>query len=155
MAQGTLVIFDEFSYYLAQGYHPMTGGLAAVYKMALITTLPTFAQASPQLGDFTEVSGSNYTAGGETLAVAFNYATGLTTVRFTDTAPTAEWLEHASGPTNIKAGIIYNSTVTEKFAMGFVDFTEDGGTTAISLANGDITWDVTSTIDSIMTIAVN
>ena len=60
MAQGAVTLFNEFPEELLKGTHDFD---THVFKLALITTLPTATQATPQLADFTEVSGSNYTAG--------------------------------------------------------------------------------------------
>ena len=55
-----------------------------------------------------------------------------------DATDPATWTQHASGPTNIKTGILYYDDAND-YALGFIDMTTDAGTTAISLADGDIT----------------
>lgn len=135
MAQGTLTLFEEFSLNIGDGTHDLD---ADTFKLALITTLPTAAATTPALGDFTEVSGTGYTAGGETLTTTWTEAGG--TSAFRHTGGTITWTQDGAGPTNIVAGLIYNDTNVGKEAICFIDFTTDGGTTPISLQDGDITW---------------
>lgn len=155
MAQGDFTQFEEFSKDVLNYEHNFGSGVPHVYKIALITTLPVATQLTPRLGDYTEVSGSNYTAGGITLTMVVAEVGGVATVSISNTSPTALWTNHASGPNNIKAGLLYNSTTTNKAAFGFVDFTEDAGTTAISLQDGDVEWDVTEATNRIFTLTVN
>jgi hypothetical protein len=118
---------------MQNGDHDMDGD---TFKCALITTLPTKAQATPDFADFTEVSGTNYTAGGETLTVTLTEVGGVTTW---DSTANPSWTQHAAGPTNIVAALIYNTThVGTNDAVAFIDMTTDGGTTPISLVDGDI-----------------
>jgi hypothetical protein len=135
MAQGTLLLFEEFAKSIGDGTHDLDTN---AFKLALITTIPTAADASPALGDYTEVSGTNYTAGGEPLTTTWTEASG--TADFKHTGGTITWTQHASGPATIKAGLVYDTTsgVTNA-AVAFIDFTSDGST-AISLIDGDITW---------------
>lgn len=136
MAQGAVTLFNEFPEELLKGTHDFD---THVFKVAFITTLPTATQATPALADFTEVSGSNYTAGGITLTMVVSRSTNVSTV---DSSVDPEWIQNASGPNNIKAGLIYNDTDAGKKAVGFVDMTTDNGVTAISLQSGNIkiTW---------------
>lgn len=139
MAQGTFLVFDEAKKAICDGTHDLDGGVFTG-RIALITTLPVVGQATPALADFTEVSGSGYTARGEALTVTWLEAAGTAT--FTSTQGTITWNKNASGPTNIVAGLIYDSASvgTTDAAIGFVDFTQDGGSTPISLVAGDIQW---------------
>lgn len=134
MAQGTLTLFEEFALNIGDGTHDLD---ANSFKIALITTIPTAADATPALGDYTEVSGGGYSAGGEALTTTWTEASG--TADFKHTGGTITWSQNGTGPTNIKAGLIYNDTNVGKEAVCFIDFTADG-TTAISLQDGDITW---------------
>lgn len=135
MPQGTLTTYEEFRKTVGDGTHDMDGDS---FKIALITTIPTAADATPVLGDYTEVSGTNYTAGGEALTTTWTEAAGV--CDFKHTGGTITWTQHASGPTDIKAGLIYNtSSAVTGAAVCFIDFTSDGST-AISLVDGDITW---------------
>ncbi len=83
-----------------------------------------------------EVSGTNYTAGGNAIAnPAYTQAAG--TAKW-DADDPATWLQNAAGPATIKTAVVYNDTDAGKRAIGFIDMTADG-TTAISLIDGDIT----------------
>jgi hypothetical protein len=135
MSQGTLTLFQEFSKSLADGTHDMDTN---VFKLALITTIPTVADVSPALADYTEVVGTGYTAGGELLTTTWTVAAGVSD--FKHTGGTITWTQNGAGPADIKAGLIYDTTsgVTGA-AVCFIDFTTDG-LTAISLIDGDVTW---------------
>mgnify|MGYP000962472875 CR=1 FL=1 len=135
MPQGTLTVFEEFKKTIGDGTHDMDTN---AFKLALITTIPTEADASPSLDNYTEVTGSNYTAGGLALTTTWTESAGISD--FIHTGGTLVWLQHATGPTNIKAGVIYNTTsAVTNAAVCFIDFTSDG-VTPVSLADGDITW---------------
>lgn len=137
MAQGTLTVFEEFRKSIGDGTHDLDTN---AFKIALITTLPLAADATPALGDYTEVAGGNgYTTGGEALTTTWTEAAG--TADFKHTGGTITWTQNASGPTNIIAGLIYDTTTAVTgAAVAFIDFTTDAGSTAISLVDGDITW---------------
>lgn len=135
MAQGQLLTFYEFKKNVGGKLHDLSND---VFKIAFITTLPTRTDVSPTLGDYTEVSGTNYTAGGETLTMT--WVGDGTTTDWSHAGGTITWVTHPSGPTNIIAGLIYNATAAGNPAVAFVDMTGDGGTTPISLADGPITW---------------
>lgn len=136
MARGDVTTFQEFRETIGDGTHDIDND---VWKIALITNgvVPTAATATPALGDFTQVTGTNYTAGGETVTVTWTESGG--TINFAITS--ASWTQHASGPTNIYYAIVYNDTATTPAdaAIAFIDMTDDGGTTPISLVDGDIT----------------
>lgn len=132
MAQGTLVVFEEFRLYIGNGDHDL---VSDSFKIALITTLPTAAAATPDLADFTEVTGTNYTAGGEASAVTYLEVGGVATFDMADVA----WTQNGAGPTNIVAALIYNTThAGTNDAVAFIDMTVDAGSTPISLVDGDI-----------------
>lgn len=138
MAQGTVTVFDEAKLALLNGTHDLD---THTFKVMLIndTTVPTAATATPVKADFTEVSGSNYTAGGESLTVSLTEAAGTVTFDFTNDIT---WTQHASGPTDIEYAIVYNDTAASDDAIAFIDMTTDAGVTPLSLADGDIkiTW---------------
>lgn len=132
MAQGTLLTFEEFRLYIGDGSHDLS---ADSFKIALITTIPLVSAVTPDLADFTEVTGTNYTAGGEASAATWTEAAGTATFDLADVG----WTQNAGGPTTIKAALIYNTThAGTNDAIAFIDMTTDGGTTPISLADGDI-----------------
>jgi len=139
MAQGTLLTFEEFALFIGKDdTHDLDSDS---YKFALLSVIPVVTLATPVWADVSanEVSGSNYTAGGELLTTTWLEAAGTATFDATG-VPAASWTQHATGPTNIKAGVAYNNTAVNKDLVCFVDMTTDGGTTPISLVDGDITW---------------
>lgn len=136
MAQGSVTTFEEFRKNLADGSHNLSSD---TFKIMLVTnaTVPTAADTTPDSADYTEVSGTNYTAGGETVTVTWTEVNGTATFA---TTTAAAWLQDNAGPANIYYGILYNSTHTgSNDAIAFIDLTADAGTTPISLIDGDIT----------------
>jgi hypothetical protein len=138
MAQGTLTLFEEFSLEIGDGTHDLD---TDAFKIALLqdAVIPTAADLTPAFGDYTEVTGAGYTAGGAALTTTWTEAGGVATFDATG-APAASWTQNGSGPTDIEYGLIYNNTDVGKAAVGFVDMTTDAGVTPISLQAGDITW---------------
>lgn len=142
MAQGTLTLFHEFSESIGDGRIDMDSD---TFKAAFTSTVPSASDAVPCWGaggstnlSSNEVSaGGGYTAGGQALtSVTWVQSSGTATFDSADPS----WTSSGSGdPTNIKTLIIYSDTATNKDAVGFMDMTTDGGTTAISLLSGDIT----------------
>ena len=134
MAQGTLTVFEEFRLFIGDGSHDLDGD---TFKIALITTLPVASALTPDLADFTEVTGTNYAAGGEALATT-TYTEVGGVAKF-DSSAVPSWTQNGAGPTDIKAALIYNTThAGTNDAVAFIDMTTDGGTTPISLVDGDI-----------------
>lgn len=134
MAKGDVVVFNEAKQNIANGLLDLPAGTD--FSCMLITTLPTAAQATPDSADFTEVTGAGYTAGGVALTTTWVESGG--TVTF-DSSVNPSWSQNASGPTNIVAALIYSETAVGEDALAFIDLTNDGGTTPISLQDGDIT----------------
>ena len=146
MAAGDLAVFNEAKQNIGNTLLDLS--ITTDFSVMLITTLPTVSDVTPDTADYTEVSGSNYTAGGIALTTSWNEATG--TVTF-DSTVNPSWTQHASGPTNIKAALIYSETAVGEDALAFIDMTTDGGTTAISLVDGDIS--ITFHANGIFTLA--
>lgn len=141
MAQGDLTLFNEFSSELLSSTHNLASGGDTI-RVALITTLPTASQTSPTLSDFTEVTGTGYTSGGESIATGQSVTNVSGSTYRYDSTNNPSWTQNGSGPTNIIAALIYNDTDPSDKAIGFIDMTTDGGTTPISLQAGNvsITW---------------
>ncbi len=135
MAQGALVLFEEFSLEIADGVFDLD---TDSFKLHLLTTIPTAATASPTLSDFTEVSGGTYAA--QSLTVTWLEAAGVATFDATGSPACTFAQDAASGPTDIKGGLICRVGGSVE-ALGYVDMTVDGGTTPISMKAGDITWE--------------
>lgn len=146
MAAGDITVFNEAKAFLIDGGFANTDNIS----LALITsaTVPTAADVTPALGDYTEVTaGGNYTAGGEVLDTIANMVTQSGgTMTFDDTGASVTWSQNASNPTNARYGIIYNSTQAGKDAIAFIDL----GTT-IDMSAGDLT--ITWNASGIFTIA--
>ena len=143
MAQGDLTLFDEYSLELLSGTHNHASS-GDDFKVALITTLPLASTSNPDLASFTEVTGTGYTAGGESI-LAGQSVTNVSGATYKwDSTDNPSWTQNGSGPTNIVAALIYNDTDTSgpDKAVGFIDMTTDGGSTPISLQAGNvsITW---------------
>lgn len=103
-------------------------------KVALITsTLAPVASTHSLWSELStnEVSGTNYTANGETLAVTVNEVTGTVTVDSAD----PQWLESATGFANARYAILYKDTGVAATSplICFIDFTIDKGNTASNL----------------------
>ena len=81
-----------------------------------------------------EVSGTNYTAGGETMTITWGESSG--TVTFDDTS-TPTWSTHASAPNDARYGVVYNDTATNKPAVCYIDL---GGVIDIQTGDLTITW---------------
>lgn len=148
MAQGTLRTFEEFRRDLGLGVHNLN---TDTFKISLHSVIPLVSAANPSYGDWTEVAGGNgYTTGGETLVTSYSEAAG--TGNFVTDGSIITWTKNLSGPTDIRAAVIYNSTSVGDEAVAFVDMTDDGST-PISLQDGDITWDAEATLNRICAIS--
>lgn len=137
MAQGTLTLFEEFSLNIGNGDHDLDGDS---FKVMLVndTLVPTAALATPDSSDFTEVTGTGYTAGGEAITCTWTEVGGTAT--FQVTSGNTAWTQNGAGPTDIEYAIIYNTThIGTQDAIGWIDMTTDAGVTPISLQDGDIT----------------
>jgi hypothetical protein len=132
MAQGSLTVFEEFRKYIGDGSHNL---VSDSFKIALITTIPTASDATPDFADYIDVSGTGYTAGGESSAVTYTEVGGVATFNAADVS----WTQNGAGPTNIKAALLYNTThAIGHDAVAFIDMTVDAGTTPVSLVDGNI-----------------
>jgi len=147
MAQGDFTLFEEYRKTIADGSHDMDGD---TFSLILITTLPVAAAVTPDRGDFTEVTaGGGYSTGGIALTTTYTEAAGTATF---DSSTNPSWTAAAGSPTNIIAALLVNDThAGTTDAIGFIDMTVDGGSTAISLVDGDIT--VTWNASGVFTLA--
>ena len=136
MAQGDFTLFNEFSEQLLIGEHDLNA--TDTVKVALVTnaTVPSASTTTPTLADFTEVTGTNYTAGGATISTPVVSNVSGSTYKFD--GDNVSWTQNAAGPTDVYYGIVYNDAQASDMAIGFIDMTTDGGTTPISLAAGNI-----------------
>jgi len=136
MAQGDLTLFNEFRTQVLEGEHDLNA--TDTIKVALITnaTVPTASTTTPVLADFTEVTGTNYTAGGATVTTPVVTNVSGPTYKFD--GDNISWTQNGAGPTDIYYAILYNDTQAADMAIAFIDMTVDSGTTPISLAAGNV-----------------
>jgi len=104
-------------------------------KVMLVSSSYTPSVAHTTQANITnEVSGTNYTADGETIAsVAVTEASGVAKVDGADVT----WSQNAGGFTTARYAIIYkyvDATDTNNDLVGYIDFTSDKGN-----VNGDLT----------------
>lgn len=136
MAQGTLLFVDNFSESLSKGNHNLAPAGDTLKCMLVSEGISSVLTTSVDSSSFTEVTGgTSYTAGGFTLVQTLTETNGTTT--FGSSANPA-WTKDASGPTDIRTALIYNTTAASEDLIAYIDMTVDGGTTPISLQSGDI-----------------
>ena len=134
MAQGSVVAFEEFVADVGLKVHNLN---TDTHKISLHNVLPaTDADAKYATFSATEVSGTNYTATGETANITYAESGGTATLTLgTDVT----WTQNGSGFTTAEAALVYSDSAAAKEAIATVDITVDGGTTPISLQDGDVT----------------
>ena len=137
MAQGTVYTFEEFRKTMADGSHDLDGD---TFKIMLLSNTHNstiaIADATPDSADYTEVTGTGYTAGGATVTCTWTEAGGTATFA---TTTNAAWTQNGAGPTDIRTALLYNTThAGTNDAIAYIDMTSNG-TTPISLVDGDIT----------------
>ena len=100
-------------------------------KLALVNSTYTPAQTHDYFTDASanEVSGTNYTAGGEVVTVTVTESGGTVTVDGSDVT----WTQNAGGFSNARYAILYKDAVTDPM-IGYIDFTSDKGN-----VQGDLT----------------
>lgn len=117
----------SFKQELLTGTHNFTNGTGDTFKIALFTSSATLGAATTAYTTSNEVSGTGYTAGGNTLTNVTPSTSGTTA--FTDFADTT-W---SSATITARGALIYNSTDSDK-AVVVLDFGSDKTST-----NGDFT----------------
>ena len=137
MAQGTVYTFEEFRKYIGDGSHDLDGDS---FKIALLSNTHNstiaIANATPDFADYTEVTGTGYTAGGNAATLTWTEVGGTATLALSGNV---SWTQNGAGPTDIRTALLYNTThAGTNDAICYIDMTADG-TTAISLQDGDIT----------------
>lgn len=121
MASGDLVIFDEMLLALGKGIHVLDGD---VLKLAILddTVVPTANDTTPVLGDYTAVSGGNFPATPDTMAVTLVEAAGVVTF---DITTNVSYAKNAANPSNVFFALLYNSSKADQ-AIGFVEIAAAG-----------------------------
>ena len=118
----------SFKKELLEGVHDFLNSGGDTFKIALYTNSASFNAATTAYTTSNEVTGTNYTAGGNTLT-RVNPATSGTTA-FTDFADTT-W---SSSTITARGAMIYNDTASGNPAVVILDFGSDKTST-----NGDFT----------------
>ena len=142
MAAGDLTLFNDFTRQLAEKEIDLADD---TYKIALYTSTraPVVNETTPVYSVTNEVSGTNYAAGGVTVSSSMAVSLSGAVASWTGgSGPHATWSQHASGPTDIRWGILYNDTAAAKPAAAFIVF---GDGADISLVDGDISFTFHST----------
>lgn len=134
MAQGDLTVFDEAILAKNNGTHDLD---THVLKVMFISNavVPTAADVTPAKADYTEVSGGNFVAGGDTMTVSLTEAAGTVTFDFTTNISNAK---NASNPTNVYYAVCYNDTDAGKAALFFVEIDATGADGTLGLIS--LTW---------------
>ena len=123
----TQAMATSFKQELLTGTHDFTNSTGDTFKIALFTSSATLGAATTAYSTSNEVSGTGYTAGGNTLTNVTPSSSGTTA--FTDFADTT-W---SSATITARGALIYNSTDANK-AVVVLDFGSDKTST-----NGDFT----------------
>jgi hypothetical protein len=144
MAQGTVVVFDDFIEYLMKGSPECPfdfGATPDVVKCAIVnnTSPPVVTTPDPCWGaggttnlSTNEESGGSMTAGG---LVCSNVAVSVVgNVPQLDMDDPATWAQNASNPTACYWAVLYSDTATNKNCIGFIDL---GG--VFDATTGDLT----------------
>ena len=118
----------SFKKELLEGVHDFLNSGGDTFKIALYTNSASFNAATTAYTTSNEVTGTNYTAGGNTLT-RVNPATSGTTA-FTDFSDTT-W---SSSTITARGAMIYNDTASGNPAVVILDFGSDKTST-----NGDFT----------------
>ena len=136
MAQGDITFFDEAKAFMIDGGWEATDDI----KCAILdnTTTPAAADATPALGDYTQVGAAGtYTAGGTSLGNLGTCVTEAAGTMTFDSATNPTWAQDGSNDTDAYWGLIYNDTDAGDLALCFVDL---GGPVDMSAGALTITW---------------
>lgn len=133
----TQSLCTSFKVDLLSGTMDFTSGTGDTFKMALYTSSATLGPTTTAYSATNEVSGTGYTAGGNTLTVSQSPTSGGTTayISFSNTT----W---NSASFTCRGALIYNSTQSNK-AVAVFDFGSDktvvAGTFTVSFPTADAT----------------
>lgn len=123
----TQAMATSFKVELMQSLHNFSNPGGNTFKLAMYTSSSTFGAATTAYSTTNEVSGTGYTAGGNTLASVTPVSSGTTA--FTDFADTT----FVSATITANGAMIYNSTNSNR-AVALLSFGGDKTST-----NGDFT----------------
>jgi len=136
MAQGSVIVFDEFKLNMSSGSINLATDNVNVRLIS--NSSLNGSTANPDSGSFTQVTGGTYA---EKTSVSKSWTEAAGTATFALTTSNLVWSQDASGPTDIRYALVYSAThAGTEDAICLIDMTTGGdGTTAISLQDGDIT----------------
>ena len=120
----TSTLTTSFKTQLLTGDHNFTNSSGDTYKLALFTSSATLGAATTAYATTNEVSGTNYTAGGNTLTISASPASSGTTA-FLDFADTT-WTD---ATITARGALIYKSGGSNP-AVAVLDFGGDKTSTA-------------------------
>lgn len=112
------VLYDNFRLKQINGNALNLAAGGATIKCALITSAVAPVTATDTAwGSYTEVSGTNYTAGGIDISTSQSVALATGTVKYT-TSVTIKWLQHVSGFNNARYAVLYDSVSNKLVGYG-------------------------------------
>ena len=136
MARGDLIVFDEAKAFMVDGGWEAADDI----KCAILddTTTPAAADATPALGDYTEVGAAGtYVAGGTSLGNLGTCVTEAAGVMKFDSATNPTWAQDVANDADAHWALIYNDTDAGDLAIAFLDL---GGPVDMSAGDLTITW---------------
>ena len=119
----TQAMTTSFKQELMEGVHDFT---THTFKIALYTSSATLGATTTAYSATNEVSGTGYTAGGNTLTVTGGAVSTSGTTAYIDFADTT-W---STATITARGAVIYNSTATGNPAVAVLDFGADKTSTA-------------------------
>jgi len=119
----TQAMTTSFKQELMEGVHDFT---SHTFKIALYTSSATLSAATTAYSATNEVSGTGYTAGGNTLTVTGGAVSVSGTTAFVDFADST-W---STATITARGAVIYNSTAAGNPAVAVLDFGSDKTSTA-------------------------
>lgn len=136
MAAGDVTFFEEAKAYMIDGGWEAADDI----KCAILdnTTTPAAANATPALGDYTEVGAAgSYTAGGTSLGTLGALVVEAGGTMTFDSATNPTWAQNASNDTDAYWALIYNDTDVGDLAIAFVEL---GGPVDMTAGPLTINW---------------
>lgn len=142
MAQGDLSVFEEA---LAEAFENWDA--SDTIKVAILddTTTPTASDATPALGDYTEVgTAGTYAAGGTSLGTWGDFVSEVGGTTTFDSTTNPSWSADASNDADAHWALVYNDTQAGDPAFAFVDL---GGPVDMSSIDLNLTWNASGLAD--------
>lgn len=147
----TQALSTSFKVEILKGLHAFgtsvirAGTTADTFKVALYTSSATLGATTTAYSVTNEVSGTNYTAGGEAITIVTAPTSTSTTawLDFTDVT----W---ATSTITARGALIYNDTSSGNLAVGVLDFGSDKTSTA---GNFTIVWPAGDSTNAIIRIS--